>query len=113
MTRQIEAIYKGGTLVLPHPLEDVSEGDKVRISLLNIVRAIPEADEDPDALARAIARLTRRTPEEIEATRARLVAEMEPPRPLPLGQTLEDVICGQWPGPETDEEVLQALGKLS
>ncbi len=45
MTRQIEAIYKGGALILPHPLEDVSEGDKVRISLLNIVRAIPDTGD--------------------------------------------------------------------
>ncbi len=70
-------------------------------------------DVDPDALERAVAQMINRTPEEIEQTRARLFQQMEPPRPLPPGQTLFDVICGKWPGDETDEEVLRALEKLS
>ncbi len=69
--------------------------------------------EDPEALARAVAAMTNRTPEEIEAARARLFAQSRPPRPLPEGKTLLDVISGQWPGDETDEEVFEALRKLS
>lgn len=65
----------------------------------------------PDALARA--KLLSRTPEEIEQTRQRFFQEMETPRPLPEGKTLFDVICGKWPGDETDEEVFEALRKLS
>lgn len=72
-----------------------------------------EEAEDPDALAKAIAKLTSRTPEEIEETRARIFASMEPPRPLPEGKTLFDVLEGQWPGDETDEQVYEALRKLS
>jgi hypothetical protein len=67
----------------------------------------------PDALERVIAQMTNRTPEEVEETRARLFQEMEPPRPLPPGKTLADILYGQWPGDETDEEVLAALEKLS
>lgn len=70
-------------------------------------------DIDADALERAIAQMMNRTPEEIEETRARLFREMEPPHPLPPGKTLFDVIRGQWPGDESDEEVLTALAKLS
>jgi len=72
-----------------------------------------DGDFDPDALERAIARMMNRTPEEIEETRARLFQEMDPPRPLPPGKSLFDVVCGQWPGDETDEEVLTALARLS
>jgi hypothetical protein len=72
-----------------------------------------DGDFDPDALERAIAQMMNRTPEEVEETRARLFQEMEPPRPLPPGKTLFDVVCGQWPGDETDEEVFAALAKLS
>ena len=72
-----------------------------------------ESDEEPDALTKAIAKLTSRTPEEAEAARARLFAQSRPPQPLPAGKTLADVISGQWPGDETDEEIEQALEKLS
>ncbi len=72
------------------------------------------ADEtDPHALAKVIAKLLNRTPEEIEAARARIFKASRPPRPLPEGQTLEDVLAGQWPGDETDEQVYEALRKLS
>jgi hypothetical protein len=69
--------------------------------------------DDPEALARAVAAMTNRTPEEIEAARTRLFAQSRPPRPLPEGKTLQDVLSGQWPGDETDEEVYEALRKLS
>jgi hypothetical protein len=70
-------------------------------------------DADVDALELAIAQMMTRTPEEVEETRARLFQEMAPPRPLPPGKTLFDVVRGQWPGNESDEEVLTALAKLS
>jgi predicted DNA-binding antitoxin AbrB/MazE fold protein len=112
MTKQLDVIYKGGAFFPLSPLQGISEGDKVQISLLNVIRAVPE-EEDSGALERAVARMTSRTAEEIEATRARLFAEMELPTPLPPGKTLEDVISGKWPGDETDEEVRLALEKLS
>ncbi|MCI0387611.1 MAG: hypothetical protein MOB07_02410 [Acidobacteria bacterium] len=70
-------------------------------------------DEDPYALEHAIAKLLSRTPEEVEQTRARIFQASRPPRPLPEGKTLYDVVCGQWPGDETDEEVFEALKRLS
>ncbi len=70
-------------------------------------------DTDPHALAKAIAKLLNRTPEEVEAARVRLFKSSRPPRPLPEGKTLEDVLAGQWPGDETDEQVYEALRKLS
>lgn len=79
----------------------------------SLAPAEEDGDFDSDALERAIAQMMNRPPEEVEETRARLFQEMEPPRPLPPGKTLYDVICGQWPGDETDEEVLAALAKLS
>ncbi|MCI0660280.1 MAG: hypothetical protein L0220_04330, partial [Acidobacteria bacterium] len=48
--------------------------------------------EDPEALASAVAAITNRTPKEIEAARARLFAQSRPPRPLPEGKPLPDVI---------------------
>lgn len=74
---------------------------------------VPEKDEDtdPDALAKAIAKLLNQTPEERARARAELFAASRPPRPLPEGKTLGDVL--QWPGDETDEEVFEALRKLS
>lgn len=81
-------------------------------SVLNIPET-NDGDIDPHALERAIAQMMNRAPEEVEETRARLFQEMEQPRPLPPGKMLFDVICGQWPGDESDEEVLAALAKLS
>jgi hypothetical protein len=79
----------------------------------SVALASGEDDDDPRALENAIARLTNRTPEEVEAARARLFAQSRPPRPLPEGKTFLDVVCDQWPGDETDEEVYDALAKLS
>jgi hypothetical protein len=75
---------------------------------------VDESDiDDPAALARAIAAMADRAPEEVEAARVRLFAQSRPPRPLPEGKNLLDVVSGQWPGDETDEEIFDALRKLS
>jgi hypothetical protein len=71
------------------------------------------ATKTGDALDQAIARMRSRTPEEIAAMRDRVLAATPPPRPLPPGKTLFDVIGGQRPGDETDEEVRAALDELS
>jgi hypothetical protein len=70
-------------------------------------------DTDPDALAHALAELFNETPEEAEQARLELLAASRPPRPLPEGKTLADMVFGQWPGDETDEQVFEALRKLS
>ena len=67
----------------------------------------------PSSLDEAIARIINRTPEERAAARAKLLQARRPARPLPPGKTLEDVVLGQWPGDESDEEVARALERLS
>ena len=71
------------------------------------------AEDAKPAWERVADWLANRTPEEIEATRRRLDAASRPPRPLPEGKTLSDMVCGTWPGDETDEEIAGALERLS
>ncbi len=76
----------------------------------------PPADSTPDgtdALAEAIRALVNRTPEQKLADRAEAMKYVRKGRPLPPGKTLDDVVCGQWPGDETDEQIFEALEKLS
>ena len=51
--------------------------------------------------------------DDIAEARARIFALSPEPRPLPPGKTLEDVIVGQWPGDETDEEFEAIMRDLS
>lgn len=57
--------------------------------------------------------LKNRTAAEIEETRRRLFALSPPPMPIPEGKTLSDMIEGKWPGDETDEQINEALKRLS
>jgi hypothetical protein len=75
------------------------------------VEVLPLAEETPSE--REIRRLTSRTPEEIAAARERIPKASRPPRPLPEGKTLAEVVQGLWPGEDTDEQVREALEKLS
>lgn len=61
----------------------------------------------------ALAQAVHRTPEEIMAARERILSSSPSPRELPEGKTLEDVVVGQWPGDESDEQIFEALKKLS
>ena len=72
-----------------------------------------DADYEPDALEKAMAKMRARTPEQIAEARNQLFQASKPPRPLPEGQTIFDAIGGKWPSNETDEEVFAALKKLS
>src|SRR5207249_699110 len=77
---------------------DELAGHRLRVFILDAQTEINghgDDDVNPHALEEAVAALVNRTPEEIEQTRARLFQEMEPPRPLPEGKTLLDVISGQ------------------
>lgn len=58
-------------------------------------------------------RWANRTPEQKLADREVAMKYLKPARPLPPGKTLDDVVCGTWPGDETDEEVNRALEELS
>ena len=80
---------------------------------LLVTRQDQAEPEDPDALARAVAAMTHRTPEEIAAAQARAQQEFQPEHLLPSGASVIEAVFGKWPGTETDEEVYQALEKLS
>lgn len=66
-----------------------------------------------DRVAQKLAWLKNRTPADAERTLAELLAASRPPRPLPEGKTLYDVVEGSWPGDETDEQIRDALDRLS
>jgi predicted DNA-binding protein len=86
--------------------EEVIEGH------LRIQFGFPDGDRR-DYLAEAIERMTQRTPEEKAAMEAEALERVRPGRPLPPGKTIFDVVWGKWPGDETDEQVEEALRRLS
>ncbi len=71
-----------------------------------------EADYDPDALTRAVAALSQRTPAQREAAQARAIREFRPKIELPPEVSPLEVMP-VIRGDETDEEVRQALRELS
>ncbi len=72
-----------------------------------------DAPENPDALTMAVNKLVNRSEGEMLASRARVMKTVRLGRPLPEGTTLADVVEGQWPGDETDEQIFEALERLS
>jgi hypothetical protein len=101
--------YEGTPTQLAEQLRLLPESQKYRMTL-----TLEEAEEEEaESLEAAIARITNRTPEEIAAARERLFAATPPPRELPEGKTVLDVVMGTWPGDETDEQVFEALARLS
>jgi predicted DNA-binding antitoxin AbrB/MazE fold protein len=97
----IQAVYQNGVF---KPKEPVSLPDGFEVSV---------DTGDTSALDLAARKLTGRTAEQVAADRDRLLASSPPPRPLPPGKTLADVVVGQWPGDETDEQIRDALERLS
>jgi hypothetical protein len=76
----------------------------------------PPSPEELDRLREELK--DRRTPEEIQADRERILAASRPPRPLPPGKTLADVIREfRERNPDdthdTDEEIEDALEEMS
>jgi hypothetical protein len=69
--------------------------------------------EMPDMLSQSLEWLTRRRTEEIRSARERILGASPPPRDLPAGKTVLDMMEGQWPGTETDGEIRDALGRIS
>lgn len=74
---------------------------------------VSSAEGAPPRLDQAVSRIANRGPAEIAEAQKRALDTYKPARPLPLGRTLADVIAGQWPGDETDEQVQAALDELS
>lgn len=102
--RTIRAIYENGVF---RPTQPVSLPDGAEV----VVE--PQAVEEPTALEREIAWLLGRTDADKEETCRRLSALSPPPRPIPEGKTLSDMVEGTWPGDETDEQIREALERLS
>lgn len=69
--------------------------------------------EPPDMLSQGLEWLTRRGTEEAVAARLRILGASLPPRDVPAGQTVLDVMEGKWPGTETDAEIRDALARIS
>jgi hypothetical protein len=68
---------------------------------------------EPDALTAAVNALINRTPEQKLADRAAVMKTARLGRPLPEGKTFFEVVQGTWPGDETDEQIFEALERLS
>jgi hypothetical protein len=69
-------------------------------------------EDDTAALNRVLAETTNRTLEQIEATRAEMLTVIPEPLPIPDGKTVFDMFF-RIRGRETDEQVYQALERLS
>ncbi len=59
-----------------------------------------ETNEPNEMIARAVTRIQSRTPEQLLADRDRILGLTPPPRLIPEGKTLFDVVQGTWPGDE-------------
>jgi predicted DNA-binding antitoxin AbrB/MazE fold protein len=103
----IHAVYENGVFVPKQPVS-LPEGAEVTVEVTP-----PTVEVEESALEREIRWLTSRTPEEILTARERLEKISRPPTPLPPGKTLPDMVEGKWPGDETDEQIREALEKLS
>jgi hypothetical protein len=71
------------------------------------------ASEVADNLTQGLIWLTKRGAEEIQAAQQRILQSSPPPRELPAGKTLIDMVEGKWPGSETDAEIREALDRMS
>lgn len=70
-------------------------------------------DDAVESLDSILLRMSNRSPEQVLAARESILAASTQPRDLPAGKTLYEVIMGTWPGTETDEQILEALDRLS
>jgi hypothetical protein len=72
-------------------------------------RMLFESLSDQSPISKADARRH----EQILIDRERILGLTPDPQPIPEGKTLFDVVEGTWPGDETDDEIREALEKLS
>ncbi len=101
----IHAVYENGVFRPKEPV-DLPESSQVQ---LEIVHPMAENLE----LQLALDRIQHRTTSQIELARERILKASRPARPLPEGMTLSDMVEGKWPGNETDEQIREALERLS
>jgi len=89
-------------------IELLTQQPKNRFRLIRLANNRPFQTYE-EALSHAMSR----TAEEIAAARARLLQASPAPREIPEGKTLEDMVIGQWPGDETDEQIFEVLERIS
>ena len=77
------------------------------------IRDLNGAATQRDYLDEAVRAALARSPEQILADHAEVLAGSRKPTALPPGKTLDDMVMGKWPGDETDEEIRAALEELS
>ena len=107
---------------LHHELEELAirAGVTIDVFLERMVREshlqdtlLTETPVAGEALKAAREKIQNRTTEEIERARERIFQSARKGRELPEGKTLEEVLKGTWPGDETDEEIRNALDRIS
>jgi predicted DNA-binding antitoxin AbrB/MazE fold protein len=102
---KIHAVYRDGVFK-PKEQVHLSEGSEVTVELISFPAGTQPLD-------REVSWLVSRTSEDIQRSRQEIQNKSRPPVPLPEGRTLADVVEGQWPGDETDDQIRVALERLS
>src|SRR5205085_8513298 len=106
-------LRRDGSLAVPEEVVErlnLHPGDEVRVQI-EAANGLPTAI--PTALQQAVSAMIHRTPEDVESARERAMRKYKPERSVPSGKTLADVISGQWPGDESDEQIKTILDEIS
>jgi hypothetical protein len=116
VSSEAEKILKAAAQSNGQPVEDyvgalLEKVAREKANGLNLSFA-DDDDRDPQALDRAIAKMKNRTPEARAAMRERVLKASPEALPIPAGKTIFDMIPSIR-GKETDEEVFEALERLS
>ncbi len=105
MQRKLEDLAQESGLSVADCAHDMLEGNLERLHLY--------AWSEPSYYEETLARFTNRTPEQLAEARCRALASAPPPRPLPPGKTLADMVFGKLRDNHTDEEIIAILKEMS
>jgi hypothetical protein len=95
-------------------LQASRRGETLETYLRYLAEKEASADaQAPDMLEEGLEWLTRRSADEVRAARQRILGASAPPRDIPAGKSVIDVVEGKWPGTETDAEIRGALDRIS
>ena len=95
-------------------LQASRRGQPLETSLGQLAEKEANGDaEVPDLLNQGLEWLTHRGPDEVRSARERILGASPPPRDIPAGKTVLDMMEGKWPGAETDAEIRDALDRTS
>ena len=105
MQRKLEGLAQESGLSVADCAHDMLEN--------SVERLCADACRKPTYYEEIMAQLTNRTPEQLAEAQRRAIASLPTPRPLPPGKTLADVIYGQLPDDDPDEEIIAILKEIS